>query len=126
MSKSFILLLMIFCHIIDDYCLQNIGPLASLKQKIWWSEHYPQKLYKYDFLVALIMHSFSWTFMVMLPIAYYFAWNPAPLFYIAFGSNVVIHAVVDHAKANRLAINLLMDQTIHIGQIAVTFILLIT
>lgn len=120
------MLLMIFCHIIDDYCLQNIGPLASLKQKIWWSEHYPQKLYKYDFLIALIMHSFSWTFMVMLPIAYYFAWNPAPLFYIAFGVNVVVHANVDHAKANRLAINLLMDQTIHVGQIAVTFILLIT
>ena len=40
-----------------------------MKQKKWWQENAPQKLYKYDYIVALIMHSMSWSFMIMLPIA---------------------------------------------------------
>ena len=39
--KLFILLCMIFCHIIDDYYLQGI--LASMKQKSWWKNNYPDK-----------------------------------------------------------------------------------
>ena len=35
MSKLFVLLAMVFCHIVDDYYLQAIGPLASMKQKSW-------------------------------------------------------------------------------------------
>lgn len=59
MSRLFVLLAMIFCHIIDDYVLQTLGPLATMKQKKWWEENYPQKMYKYDYLVALLMHSMS-------------------------------------------------------------------
>lgn len=67
MSKAFIVLWMIFFHIVDDYYLQ--GWLASAKQKKWWEENAPQPLYKYDYIWALLMHSFSWAFMIMLPIA---------------------------------------------------------
>ena len=67
MNNVFIILAMIFCHIVDDYYLQ--GGLTSMKQKKWWQENAPQKLYKYDYIVALIMHSMSWSFMIMLPIA---------------------------------------------------------
>lgn len=63
--KIFILFTMIFCHIVDDYYLQ--GWLASAKQKSWWEKNAPEKLYKYDYLAALFMHSFSWSFMIMLP-----------------------------------------------------------
>lgn len=63
--KIFILFTMIFCHIVDDYYLQ--GWLASAKQKSWWEKNAPGKLYKYDYLAALFMHSFSWSFMIMLP-----------------------------------------------------------
>ena len=31
--EIFMLISMLFCHIIDDYCLQGI--LASMKQKSW-------------------------------------------------------------------------------------------
>jgi len=66
-NPHFILLAMIFCHIIDDYCLQQ-GCLSKLKQKKFWEENAPQKMYRYDYIVALIIHAFSWTFMMMLPI----------------------------------------------------------
>ena len=67
MIKAFIFLSMIFAHIVDDYYLQ--GWLASAKQKKYWKENAPDELYKYDYIMALIMHSMSWSFMIMLPIA---------------------------------------------------------
>lgn len=54
--KILFLLGMIFCHIVDDYYLQ--GWLASAKQKEWWSKNAPNPLYKYDYIMALFMHSF--------------------------------------------------------------------
>lgn len=125
MSKVFVLLLMVFCHIVDDYYLQAIGPLASMKQRKWWKENYPQKLYKYDYLVALLMHSLSWTFMVMLPISFYQSWNIGTQFVVLFVTNTLLHAFVDNAKANWFSINLIVDQLLHIFQIVGTFLALV-
>lgn len=124
MSKWFVLLLMIFFHIVDDYYLQAIGPLASMKQKKWWEENYPQKIYKYDYLVALLMHSLSWAFMVMLPISIYRSLDIDGVFVILFIVNTAIHAFTDNAKANWLLINLSVDQSVHIFQILNTFLIL--
>lgn len=124
MSKWFTLLLMIFFHIVDDYYLQAIGPLASMKQKKWWEENYPQKIYKYDYLVALLMHSLSWAFMVMLPISIYRSLDIDGTFVILFIVNTAIHAFTDNAKANWLLINLSVDQSVHIFQILDTFLIL--
>lgn len=118
MSKIFMILLMIFCHIVDDYYLQ--GWLSSAKQKKYWQENAPQKLYQYDYIWALIMHSFSWAFMVMLPIAYSLSFNIPVPFLIVFVANVVIHAFTDDLKANKRKINLWIDQIIHLCQIAIT------
>ena len=114
----FIILAMIFCHIVDDYYLQ--GWLASAKQKKWWEENAPQKLYNHDYIMALIMHSMSWSFMIMLPIAISMSFNVSILFVIVFILNVVIHALVDNLKANKLQISLITDQLIHLLQIFVT------
>ena len=110
------LLSMIFLHIVDDYYLQGI--LASMKQKSWWEKNSPQPLYKYDYVVALLMHSLSWAFMIMIPtiIGGCFIWW---LFLI----NIVIHFIVDHLKANLKKINLIQDQSIHIVQIVLTWLL---
>ena len=125
MSKSFIFMLMVFCHIIDDYKLQQ-GLLANLKQKNWWEEHKEYKeLYKYDYIWALIMHSFSWSFMVMLPLAYVMNFNVPFTFVIAFVMNVLVHAFVDDLKANRKKINLIQDQMAHLIQIYVTLMVLL-
>ena len=118
MDKMFTLLLMIFCHIVDDYYLQ--GWLASAKQKKYWQENAPEKLYKYDYIWALIMHSFSWAFMIMLPIAYSLSFNINIAFLIAFVVNVTIHAITDDLKANKRKINLWEDQIIHLIQIGIT------
>lgn len=124
MNNFYVLLAMIFLHVIDDYCLQGI--LANMKQKQWWRNHpqYQEK-YRYDYLVALLMHSFSWTFMVMLPVAFVLRFNVPNVFLIAFIGNMVIHAFVDDLKANKMKINLIIDQSIHVIQIVVTFMLFV-
>lgn len=124
MSGASVLLLMVFFHIVDDYYLQAISPLASMKQRSWWEKHYPQKLYKYDYLVALLMHSMSWAFMVMLPISIYRSWDIDGTFILLFIVNTSVHAFVDHMKANWLLINLIIDQSFHMVQILSTFLML--
>lgn len=113
-----VLLMMIFCHIVDDYYLQ--GWLASAKQKDWWKKNAPEKLYEDDYIWALIMHSFSWSFMIMLPLMHLYSFNLSLLFVMVFLVNVFVHAVIDDQKANRKTINLWIDQLIHILQIALT------
>jgi hypothetical protein len=110
---------MIFCHIVDDYKLQA-GILNNLKQKKFWEENAPDEMYKYDYIWALIMHSFSWAFMVMLPIAFVNEFKVNDLFVFIFVCNLVVHAVTDDLKANKRIINLWTDQLVHIGQIILT------
>lgn len=123
MSNIFILLAMIFLHVIDDYKLQGI--LASMKQKKWWTEQKEYKsMYQYDYIAALIMHSISWTFMIMLPIAVVLRFNIG-WWTVAYAVNMIVHAFVDDLKANKLKINLVVDQTIHIVQIVITWLIFI-
>ena len=124
MNIWFVLLLMIFLHIVDDYKLQA-GVLNNLKQKKFWEENAPDELYKYDYIWALIMHSFSWSFMIMLPIAFKMGFKLDLSFILMFILNVIIHANTDDMKANRHQINLIQDQLIHIGQIIFTTIILL-
>lgn len=123
MNSAFILLLMIFLHIVDDYYLQ--GWLASAKQRDWWKENAPQKLYEYDYIWALLMHSFSWSFMVMLPVAFQLDFAVDVSFIVCFLSNMYIHAVTDTSKANLKCINLWTDQLIHLCQIVATWFIFI-
>lgn len=53
---------MLFFHLFDDYKLQGI--LANMKQRSWWEKNAPDDLYKNDYIIALIEHAFSWTFMI--------------------------------------------------------------
>ena len=92
MSNLFVVLLMIFCHIVDDYYLQ--GWLASAKQKKYWKENAPEKLYRYDYIWALIMHSFSWSFMIMLPIAFIKQFDLGILFFPTTRGNITFSNTV--------------------------------
>lgn len=80
-------------------------------------ENAPQDLYKYDYICSLIIHSFSWAFMIMLPIAYYISFEIDAIFVVVLVANTIIHAAVDDLKANKREINLWVDQLIHILQI---------
>jgi hypothetical protein len=112
---------MIFAHIVDDYYLQGI--LASMKQKKWWKKQEGYKsLYKNDYKMALLMHSMSWSIMILLPVMFMLNTNQYVLFVI-FIINTFIHYHIDDLKANKLQINLMFDQTIHIMQIIATWIM---
>ena len=114
-----LLLLMILMHIVDDYYLQGI--LASMKQKKWWEKQEGYKsLYKNDYKMALLMHSMSWSIMILLPAIFLFNVQGIVLLAI-FIINTFIHYVVDNEKANKLRINLMADQTLHIMQIFITW-----
>lgn len=126
--KIFIVLSMIFCHILDDYKIQA-GVLNSLKQKSWWKENTPKgvpdRFYRHDYIVGLIMHSMSWSFMVLLPIAVYYGFNVDWTFALTFTINAALHAIIDDLKANRFRINLVTDQILHMIQIVVTAAILL-
>ncbi len=121
---TILLITMLFFHIADDYYLQGI--LATFKQKEWWEKNCPNKLYKHDYIIALIEHSFSWSFAIHIPLLIY-AMNfneytfPFWVVIISVAINTTCHALIDNAKANRKTINLLVDQILHFLQILVTW-----
>ena len=127
-SNYYILLFMIFNHIIADYVLQGI--LATLKQKDYWKNEcmkngivFNDSIYKYDYVAALFMHSFCWTFMIMLPILVVTTYTINPIVFSGvFAINLIIHYVVDDLKANYKIINLCQDQIFHMIQIFVTWL----
>ena len=125
----FILIGMIWLHIIDDYVLQN--SLARFKQKDWWRDQSSYNdMYKNDYKIALLCHAFEWTGTVMsLPIIYTYL-HRHELNYniigfslvVLFVLNVIIHYIVDDLKANKKTINLVLDQLCHLAQIVGTFL----
>ena len=116
MGTITILLLMILCHIIDDFVFQPIC-LSKLKQKNWWKkqEEY-NELYQNDYKAALAIHSMSWSIMVLVPIIFLTEASQIGILFM-FSLNTIIHYVTDDAKANKKKINLATDQTIHFLQI---------
>lgn len=121
--RSFIALAMAYMHIIDDYVLQGI--LAQMKCKSWWEKNYPDPMYENDYRTALYMHSLSWAFSVMLPIALYYNFEVNGMFVLMFFVNAIIHWIVDDLKANKKRINLYQDQMIHMLQLAATYYILL-
>lgn len=119
--KWSILLAMIFCHILDDYKLQN-PVLQDLKQKCWWDKH-PNMCDKYkdDYKMALAMHGMSWSFMIMLPIMLWLKFDVNVWFIITWAVNARMHSEIDDWKANRGKLNLIQDQLLHLLQIVVTW-----
>lgn len=121
-----ILLLMVLCHIIDDFVLQPIC-LSKLKQKEWWDRQLEnktskeKKLYANDYKTALFIHALSWSIMISLPLIFMTDIQGIILPMVAL--NTMIHYLVDDTKANDYLINLTADQTTHILQILVYWLI---
>lgn len=119
---------MVFCHIVDDFYSQPVI-LSNLKQKSWWEENAPDKKYNKDYLMALFLHSFSWSFMIHVPIFVYLCVKNLIMnvnvfcAVLIFLVNILIHFYVDDLKANKLKINLVVDQLIHLSQVFMTWFL---
>ena len=122
-----ILLLMIFCHLIDDFVLQD--KFTYLKQKAWWKKACTDdglnyEKYKNDYKMALFEHSLEWSIAIMLPVIFFCNINGWILL-AAVAVNTIIHIIVDNAKANQLRLNLVQDQLIHFLQIIITFLFIL-
>ena len=121
-----VLILMLFCHIIDDFVLQD--KFTYLKQKSWWikackDDGLPFDKYKNDYKMALIDHSLEWSIAIILPII--FLCNTSGwILLLSVIINTIIHYIIDNAKANQLRLNLIQDQLAHFIQIIVTWALL--
>ncbi len=116
---------MLFCHIYDDYHLQGI--LVDFKQKSWWKKNCPDKEYKYDYIIALFEHGFSWSFMIMLPLTFLniIGWMESNVedFVLLLVINTLVHSAIDHLKANKKILNLCENQVIHVGQVLITWLI---
>lgn len=119
-----IFLLMVFCHIIDDFVLQD--KFTYLKQKSWWKkacaeDGLPYEKYKDDYKMALFEHSLEWSIAIMLPIMF-FVNCPGWLLILLVTLNIIFHLLIDNMKANQLRLNLIQDQLLHFIQIIITFL----
>lgn len=119
MEWQIILVLMLLGHLVADYTLQ--GWLADGKQKSWWKKVcggvIPDK-YKHDYVAALLCHALYWSIFICAP---FFA---SKWFLPSIVVNTIVHAVVDDLKANKMKINLIQDQLLHLLQIGVTLAVL--
>jgi hypothetical protein len=124
LTWQLILILMLLGHLVADYTLQ--GWLADGKQKSWWRKIFggredavPDK-YKHDYIAALLCHALYWSIFICAP------FYASPWFLCAVMGNTIVHAIVDDLKANRMKINLIQDQLLHLIQILITFGILIS
>lgn len=121
--KTLILITMVFLHIMDDFYLQGI--LAQMKQKKWWEKQTTDEQYKHDYIAALIIHGFSWSFMVHLPFAGLIVlldmFEEVSVLVLSLIAHAALHAFIDHFKANKHAINLIEDQLFHTTQVWTIF-----
>ena len=111
---------MVFCHAIEDFHIQGI--LADLKQRMWWRENVTQKgfghRYDKDYLAALAVHGFEWSFFVHIPVMIFIGFDTVVL--ASLCCNALLHAFIDDLKCNRLRLNLWQDQLLHLAQITVS------
>ena len=117
--KLTVFVLMFICHYLADFVFQ--GQIALYKQKSWWKENYPDKKYKNDWIISLMIHSVFWTLAILLPAIIFGLLNDTILSIMILIFNSIYHAFVDHLKCNRLLINLVSDQMCHVIQIIVTY-----
>lgn len=121
----FILFSMIFCHIIADFHIQN-NFMAKFKQKEEWRGY--GKEYLRDWIPVLAVHAFSWSFFTFLPLLYY-VYTKDITFNTLSGIillNAIVHFIVDDQKCNRFTINLIVDQELHMLQIVLPFIVILS
>ena len=122
-----VLLLMFLFDIIDDFVLQPVC-LSKLKQKRYWIEECEKNnldisKYDKDYIAALITHGLSWSIMIHIPLMFLGGINDDLILLLSVLYNTLIHSFIDDLKANKLKINLDVDQCLHGLQIIITWII---
>lgn len=129
--KIFVFLAMIFLHIMNDFNMQ--GRFFKLKRKQYWEEQFVHAkdpyaefyMYRNDYKACIIAHSFSWAFLVELPVIAYALWKNNLIMSIIYIAsilvNTVIHSAIDNLKDNEYKISLTVDQQLHFCQVLLTW-----
>ena len=123
-----LVLLTLVLHFIADFNLQIGAKLNDMKQKRWWRDELRKNgifntdtcIYRNDWLCALLIHSFVWSVITFAPLIYMTS-NVAIILMIVL-CNTIVHARIDHIKANMELCNLVVDQLLHLVQIAGTLV----
>lgn len=109
--------MMLFCHAIEDFHVQGI--LANLKQAKWWNKYFEDfEPYNKDYIIALLIHGFEWSFFVHIPLMWFIGFTPAVC--ISLFVNALLHSYIDDLKCNKEVTNLKQDQILHIVQIVIS------
>ena len=136
MSEIVLFLLMLLAHIVEDFHLQ--GKMADMKQKQWWHNQIFANVrgitdadardrelkeglrkYGYDYIPVLILHGFEWAICVSIPVMFYTGFELSSDYIFMLVLMALVHSAVDHLKCNKLRINLVQDQIVHIAQVIV-------
>jgi hypothetical protein len=121
-----LILLTILAHLVADFTLQ--GWFCKGKQELRWIAECKKhgvdfSKYRYDYIVALILHSLYWSIAILIPAM--FMYNlPNKMIVLLMFFNTFLHFMTDDLKANRMVLNLVQDQISHFIQIAVTLIII--
>lgn len=119
---------MVFLHLYADFRLQITCKLDKMKQSRWWHDECfkyaktPNQArlmylkYRFDYICALLIHGFMWSFVTFVPLCVI----PSEKFAAVVTVNAVVHSVIDDLKANRMLFTLWTDQILHLCQIALT------
>lgn len=124
-DECFIILALVclFLHIIADYLVQN-DFMAKYKQVKNWEQYIKETgKYKHDYIVVLLVHAFSWSFITFIPLFIFTNYNVIS-FAIVVITNTLVHAIIDDLKCNKLKINLIEDQLFHLCQIVMTIVII--
>ena len=73
--------------------------------------------------MALVMHSMSWSVMIIIP-AMVMLSIPSYILLGLFIINAAIHYYIDDLKANQRKINLILDQSVHMAQGIATWLII--
>lgn len=115
--KTLIFFIMVFLHIVDDFYLQGI--LMKMKQKRG----------NRDYIVALLIHGYSWSFMVHLPFIGIMllcnAFGYVTMVIINMIIHAAIHAVIDHLKENMRTLDFVDEQIGHLAQVIVIWTVMV-
>ena len=122
MSCFILFVVMLVLHLLADFTLQ--GWFANGKHRVWWEQQCAKQgvdfsKYRYDYICALVSHSFFWAAVTFLPMIVMTNWPYDWLAVVFLTVQVIVHAVVDDLKANKFKLNLVQDQLVHVLQVAV-------
>lgn len=122
--KALILFTMIFLHIVGEFYLQ--GMLAKMKKKRWWYRHEPEDGGRYNHIAALIIHGYSWSFIVHLPftglIVLCDMFDCMAVLSLSLLSHAVLHALLANDRINHDFLDFADEQACHVAQVFIVWV----